>query len=642
MLNLTIDGKKIEVKEGTTILNAARQANIDIPTLCDHPQLTPYGGCRLCLVEVEGARTLQPSCTTPVSNNMVVKTDTEKIRKARKFALTMIFSERNHFCPYCQVSGGDCELQNSAYVEGMTYWPIQPNWKPYSVDASHPYIVLEQNRCILCRRCVRACGELVGNFTLDFENRGAESMLVADFGVPLGESSCISCGTCVQVCPTGAIIDRWSAYQGKETEVETTKTICLGCSLGCGIDVLTRDNRLIRIEGDWEGEINQGVICEVGRFFPVDDQRDRLLTPLVRKDGNLKAATWDEALMAAANLLKSSNGKFAGVVSTRLSLEALRSFQELCNALDAKSIGSTEEGAPVQAASEFFEKSGKPFESRFEEIKDADCFLLVGEDVTKDHQVVSFFIKRRIPAGATVIQVASKPTGFDKFANFTFNIDDHSMPKFVNELAVLANCPNADFNSSAKIFGVSADDLKKAVEAMTFATQSGIIFGSRSEAANVDLLEAVLMLSNKTKAKVITTKGNINSLGALMLGLNNPIDTSKAEMILLALCDEELSQQMMKKFDKDKNLVVFSSYISPLTASADVVLPVANWLEEGGHFVNFDGHLLEAKAALQAAEGICTNLEAIRKLASKLDIPISADWEEAIKSSKMAEISKVT
>ena len=116
MVTITIDGKKLEVPEGMTVLRAAQASGIDIPTLCDHPHLTPYGGCRLCLVEVEGARTLQPSCTMPVSNNMVVKTDTQKVQDARKFVLTLIFSERNHFCPYCQVSGGDCELQNAAYA----------------------------------------------------------------------------------------------------------------------------------------------------------------------------------------------------------------------------------------------------------------------------------------------------------------------------------------------------------------------------------------------------------------------------------------------------------------------------------------------------------------------------------------------
>ncbi len=205
MVNITIDGKTLSVPEGTTVLQAARSADIHIPTLCDHTELKPYGGCRLCLVEVEGARTLQPSCTLPVSNNMVVKTATDRVKAARKFVLTLIFSERNHFCPFCQVSGGDCELQNAAYAEEMTHWQLQPNWQPYPVDASHPYFVLDNNRCILCRRCVRACGELVGNFTLGFEGRGARNLLVADLGVPLGESTCISCGVCVQVCPTGAL-----------------------------------------------------------------------------------------------------------------------------------------------------------------------------------------------------------------------------------------------------------------------------------------------------------------------------------------------------------------------------------------------------------------------------------------------------
>ena len=130
----------------------------------------------------------------------------------------MLFSERNHFCPFCQVSGGDCELQNSAYDEGMTHWPIQPQWSNFPVDTSHPYYVLDNNRCILCRRCVRACGELVGNFTLAIEERGASNLLIADVGVPLGESTCIKCGTCVQICPTGALIDRTSAYQGLEQE----------------------------------------------------------------------------------------------------------------------------------------------------------------------------------------------------------------------------------------------------------------------------------------------------------------------------------------------------------------------------------------------------------------------------------------
>ena len=333
MITVTIDEKTIQVPDGTTVLKAARMAGVEIPTLCDHPYLTPYGGCRLCLVEVQGARTLQPACTLPASNNMVVHTSTEKVKSARKFVLTLIFSERNHFCPFCQLSGGDCELQNAAYNEGMTHWQLQPNWTPYPVDASHPYFILGNNRCILCRRCVRACGELVGNFTLGFEERGALSMLIADLGsTPLGESSCVSCGSCVQVCPTGAIIERHSAYKGHDTQVAKTSTLCVGCSVGCGIIVDSRDNQLVRINGDWEAAVNGGILCKVGRFYPMDEKRERITSPMVRKDGALKQATWDEALAYIVEHLKPLSGKqsdgIAALASTRLPAEARPEAQQ--------------------------------------------------------------------------------------------------------------------------------------------------------------------------------------------------------------------------------------------------------------------------------------------------------------------------
>ena len=134
MVKLTIDGQPVEVPEGTTVLEAAEKINIRIPKLCHHPAVTPYGSCRLCVVEVEGFRTIQASCTLPAGNGMVVRTNTPALQESRQFVLSMLFSERNHFCPFCQVSGGDCELQNSAYDEGMTHWPIQPQWSNFPVD----------------------------------------------------------------------------------------------------------------------------------------------------------------------------------------------------------------------------------------------------------------------------------------------------------------------------------------------------------------------------------------------------------------------------------------------------------------------------------------------------------------------------
>jgi len=415
MIKLTIDGKPIEVLEGTTVLNAARQAGIEIPTLCEHPHLSPYGGCRLCLVEVEGMRTLQPSCTLPAGNNMVIKTNTEKTKAARKFVLTLIFSERNHFCPYCQVSGGDCELQNAAYHEGMTHWALQPNWQPYPVDASNPYIILENNRCILCRRCVRACGELVGNFTLGFEERGARSILVADLGVPLGTSTCISCGTCVQVCPTGALIDRWSAYKGKETQVEKTSTVCTGCSIGCGIDVLSRDNNLVRIEGNWDAKQNEGVICKTGRFIPLDEKRERIVTPMVKKNGSAKAATWKDAIAEVSSKLKSFSGKkvVAAVASSRLPAEALFNFKQLfATNLKSEMVTALDFDSAASTAFKTAQVLGKPFEGSLSDLQKADCVVLFGIDLVKEQEVAGFFIKRNIPNGTKVIVIDPNPNEF--------------------------------------------------------------------------------------------------------------------------------------------------------------------------------------------------------------------------------------
>ena len=300
MIKLTIDDQIIEVPEGTTVLQAAQRANISIPTLCDHPNLKPYGGCRLCVVEIEGARGLQASCTLPVSQNMVVRTNTPKLHKAREFVLTLLFSERNHFCPFCQKTGGDCELQNSAYGEDMTHWPLMPTWKVFPVDASHPYFVVDNNRCILCRRCVRACGELVGNFTWGIENRGYSSMLVADYGVPAGESTCIRCGTCVQICPTGALIDRQSAYLGVEKTLDATPSVCVGCSVGCGTNLVVRNNRVVRVEGDWDAPLNGGVLCETGRYTSLKVEGERITQPMLRVNGKLQATTWEEALETVA------------------------------------------------------------------------------------------------------------------------------------------------------------------------------------------------------------------------------------------------------------------------------------------------------------------------------------------------------
>ncbi len=635
MVNITIDGKTLEVTEGTTVLRAAQAAGVDIPTLCDHPHLTPYGGCRLCLVEVEGARTLQPSCTLPVSNNMVVKTDTKKVLDARKFVLTLLFSERNHFCPYCQVTGGDCELQNAAYHEGMTHWPLQPNYQPYPMDASHPYIILENNRCILCRRCVRACGELIGNFTLGFEERGAKSILVADTGVPLGESTCISCGSCVQVCPTGALIDRWSAYRGKETQVDKTKTICVGCSLGCGVEVLTRNNSLVRIEGDWDYPLNEGVICEAGRFAPMTEKCERIATPLIRKNGTLKAATWDEAISTIAGQIKNAPKSVAALISTRQPVETLSRFKQLFSEkLGSDMVTTIEEGLFSRNSASFAETQKSSFEGTLEDLKNADAVLVFNEDLTKDHQVAGFFIKRVLPFNTKLLVIDRQENGLSKHANkvisATKGVDNEVLKSLIAAIVKLGISKNKssisadELQSNAQKTGLSTDDYLDAAFVIASSEKPVIVY------KDCEGIETLKQLADLINGKMICLKGSANSLAASQLLLDKSLKLDGKKVLFVANGDEDLSQKSIKEIEKVPFKVVQSAYASSLTSIADVVLPATNWLEQEGHYVSADGTVFEAKRSLTPADETLTPFETLDKLANCLDVKLQNDWKKEI------------
>jgi len=631
MYHLKIDGKEIEVPEGTTVLKAAKLAGVEIPTLCDHPALEPYGGCRLCLVDIEGARTLQPACTLPASNNMVVYTQTEKVKSARKFVLSMIFSERNHFCPYCQVSGGDCELQNAAYAEEMTHWPLVPNWHPFDVDASHPYFVLDHNRCILCRRCVRACSELVGNHTLGMEERGSKTILVADLGIPLGSSSCISCGTCVQICPTGALIDRWSAYRGHETDISRTESICIGCSLGCGINVLTRNNSLVRIEGNWESETNGGVICDVGRFHPLAEKRQRINTPLVRKNGALKAATWEEALSVVSSKLieleSHKNDGVAAIASTRIPAESLYLFSQIFKQrIGSNMVTSTEEGA-----FSFYQKYHQPEEEQekgIDTIENSDLVIVFGVDLVKDHQVAGFFVKRSLNKETKLISISSEISGLDSFTPHGIVIKKGSEFEFVKEITSAFSTGLVKDDPKT---GVAKTEMEKLVSLIKTSEKPLIIFGTEFDSKNkAEIVTGIENFSKIINAKIVDLKGSANSVLASKLDLDSFFTLNGHQAVFLALGDEDPSQLLSQKVENAPFIVVQASYQSAIAAKADVVLPVTNWLEQEGTYISFDGKTQKTNAVLTPASDVKTNQEVFLALSAKLGLNVDLNWKKVI------------
>ena len=656
MITLTIDGKEIQVPEGTTVLRAAQQAGIHIPTLCDHKHLFPYGGCRMCLVEVEGARTLQPSCTLPAANGMVVYTNTPAVQEARTFVLTLIFSERNHFCMYCPVSGGDCELQNAAYGQGMTEWPLQPNWQPYPVDGSHEFIVLDHNRCIMCRRCVRACGELVGNFTLGVQERGASSRIIADLDVPLGESTCISCGTCLQVCPTGAIIDRVSAYQGRLKDVTRIKSTCVGCSVGCGIEMIVRDNRLLRIEGDWDAPVNQGVLCKIGRFEPLTDQGERILTPLVRRNGVLKAATWDEALQVVASRLQAMKGRngsgIAALASTRLPVEALYSFKQLfADKLDSGIVTSIEEGVTTALPGWVARKLGKPFEGTLDEIHKADLVLAIGVDLVENHQVAGFFVKRILPQGCKLVVIDPYDNGLHALADFSLRPKKETdydllvgLMQVIASLGAVRTHPIGTHDLTrhtpdnvSRMTGVPAETIREVGRLLAMAERPVFIYGKGlTRASFPTALEALLDLArmagalDDTRSAVIGTKGQANSTAAYLLELDKAFDLKGHQVAYLALGDDRPSTRLIEHVEGVPFLVVQASYASPLTDRADVVLPAAIWAEQAGHYVNLEGRLQEARQGLTPPRDVRSNLAIFQALAEALGVALDGNWREAL------------
>ena len=265
-IELTIDGLEIEAQPGQTVLEVARDNHIYIPTLCHYPGTTNVGACRVCLVEVQNARTLVASCCMPVSPGMVVRTNTEKIRNAQRLIVELLWSSGDHNCLTCE-SNGNCELQDLVYWLKIDKPRFDIDPPGYEIEATNTMIQRDLNKCILCGRCVRACNEIQINEVLDFTMRGSFAKVGPAFDLDYIQSECFFCGECVNVCPTGAITFRQARFAGRPWEMKKVRTTCTYCGVGCQMDLNIHDGRIVKVTGNREyGTPNTGSLCVKGRF----------------------------------------------------------------------------------------------------------------------------------------------------------------------------------------------------------------------------------------------------------------------------------------------------------------------------------------------------------------------------------------
>ena len=336
---ITIDGREIEVSPEQTILEVARENGIYIPTLCYYKGTTNVGACRVCVVEVENARSLIASCAMPVSPGMVVKTDSDRIREARKLVVELLWASGDHNCLTCE-KNGNCELQDLVYYLGIEQPRFTIESPEYPKEDTNSMIQRDLNKCILCGRCVRVCNEIQVNEVLDFSGRGSRSKVGPAFDMDYFSSDCVFCGECADACPVGAITFKQARFAGRPWELEKVRTTCPYCGVGCQIDLNVHKGKIVKVTGNRDyGNPNLGSLCVKGRFgMDFINDPDRLTTPLIRRNGDLQEASWDEALGFIADRLSAIKEKYgsdsiAGFSSARCTNEENYVFQKFMRAV---------------------------------------------------------------------------------------------------------------------------------------------------------------------------------------------------------------------------------------------------------------------------------------------------------------------
>jgi len=644
MVNLTIDGKQITVSKSATIYEAARQAGIDIPVLCYAKKLLPYGACRVCLVEVEQMKgRLIPSCTTPVTEGMIVRSMSDEIRKVRKTVLEFLLVNHVVDCPVCD-KGGECDLQDLTYEYEVVTNRFKGEKFDLPKDEVNPLIERNMNRCVLCGKCVRVCDEIVAYGSYSFINRGFETKIATAFDRGL---DCEFCGQCVSMCPVGALLPRPFKFKARPWQLKEVDSVCGYCGNGCTVTLGVLNNKVETIRFNDKIGVNDGNLCVRGRFgSSYVNSKERLTKPLVKKDGQLVEVEWNEALAAIATGLKTAqDGKGVGIISgARLTNEELFLVKNLAQVLGTANLDHSG-GECYKGVTEGLKQTLGICASTgtFPQVEEADVILSIRSDFYETHPVFGMVVNQAVKRReAKLFIVGDKKGKFDKLPGAKTLL--HKPGLEVNVLNAL--CQELIASGKAVTDGITGlDSLTKALAEYTpekvaattgvaveqiRATAAALAAGKRSAillayglpytaqsreiaiaAANLAILSGNI---DKAGSGLYLCGEKANSQGAIDLGILPEKGGMGAQQMLAAAAKGELSAlyivgedlvssypdrgQTIKALNGAGFVVVHDLFLTPTAELADVVLPAASFAEKNGTFTNAERRIQKVRAGI--------------------------------------------
>jgi len=422
-ITITLNGIEVSGHPGMTLLELARESGVEIPTLCHDPHLTPIGACRICLVEDERSGALLASCVTPINPGMVINTKSPKVEERRKTIIKLILASHPDSCLVCD-KGNRCELRQIASDMGIGLVEFEKIPLLATIEEVNPFIERDLSKCILCAKCIRADHELVVEGAIDYIHRGFASKPATLNDMSLEKSECTFCGTCVAICPTGALMEKKRTYSG--TASKTVSTTCPLCGCGCSIDLEVKDNLILRSRPANDSAVNHGTLCVRGSYgYDFVHSPERLTSPLVKVNGDFEAVSWEHALeLVAAELIriKQNHGpsSLAFLGSSKCTNEENYLLQRLARSV--LGTNNIDNGSRLYSAASILGLGlavGFPGSTnRLDVLEQSEVVMLIGANPTSSAPIVGFAVKRAVKyKGAKLLLVDPQQTRLSSFAN---------------------------------------------------------------------------------------------------------------------------------------------------------------------------------------------------------------------------------